>query len=156
MGAPAFIQAPPISDENPYSRYELYRWSCLVRERDEMVCVMCKRQCLKRAEVRAKLATLSMTTGHDFIMAEEYDGLLGEAHHIRAKYHHPEKALDLDNGVTLCWRCHREVVHSTGTKGNNHRTFTYPFRMYTLRNASARAFNEANQIRVSRRFRYGP
>lgn len=34
-----------------------------------------------------------------------------EAHHIWPKALYPTKAYDPDNGITLCRRCHRKVVH---------------------------------------------
>jgi len=41
-----------------------------------------------------------------------------EAHHINSKRYHPEQALDLDNGVSICKRCHL-LLHNlfhTGTR----------------------------------------
>lgn len=119
------------------SKYRLARWSVLVRERDDMECFMCKRECLKRREVRDKIAECIRAKYH-------YNGLLGEAHHIRAKYHYPEKAYNLDNGITLCWRCHRQVVHSTY---QTFRIYLHPFTMAMTRTVN-REFNDENQRRV--------
>lgn len=123
------------------SKYRLARWSVLVRERDDMECFMCKRECLKRREIRERLekANGEHSSTMDFV-----SGLLGEAHHIRAKYHYPEKAYNLDNGITLCWRCHRQVVHSTY---QTFRIYLHPFTMAMTRTVN-REFNDENQRRV--------
>ena len=43
-----------------------------------------------------------------------------EAHHIKRRSTHPELALDLLNGITLCNQCHR-VVTSCETNGSVYR-----------------------------------
>jgi len=134
-----------------FSGYYLARWSILIRQRDGMICFMCKRQCLKRREVDAALKEAEIFPDNlPHIMyfktkdQIEARGLLGEAHHIRAKYHYPEKAYNLDNGVCLCWRCHRRVVHSTY---QTFRLYVFMFVM-AMRRKYNRLFNEQNQYRV--------
>jgi len=43
-----------------------------------------------------------------------------EAHHIIPKSIEPERELDLDNGICLCWRCHRPIVHRGKYKDYEH------------------------------------
>lgn len=131
-----------------FSGYYLARWSILIRQRDGMICFMCKRQCLKRREVRqlvhkAWVNCEGHTSGVE-VEEDEIRGLLGEAHHIRAKFHYPGRAYDLDNGVCLCWRCHRRVVHSTY---QTFRLYVFMFVM-AMRRKYNRLFNEQNQYRV--------
>ena len=38
-----------------------------------------------------------------------------EAHHCRPKSMFPELAYDVANGVLLCYRCHRVIVHGSNT-----------------------------------------
>ena len=136
------------------SKYHLARWSVLIRERDEMVCFMCERRCLKRKEIRTAHSTRKHRTstqgyflhvpGHGWISEDDVNGLLGEAHHIKVKVVHPEFAYDLDNGVTLCWRCHRDVVHSTRLLWKVYRSIF----VRAMRRVANRKFNEKNQGRV--------
>lgn len=140
------------TENKPYTAYELARWSMRVRQRDNCVCFMCKRQALMRSEVRDLVMIARLDFAED--PAEEaktidiLNGLLAEAHHIRAKFHYPKLALRLDNGITLCWRCHRRVVHSTY---ETFRIYTYPFRvLHTLR-GKMKEFNEKYQPRIDAR-----
>jgi 5-methylcytosine-specific restriction endonuclease McrA len=66
---------------------------------------------------------------------------IGEAHHIEAKEFKPHLALDLDNGILLCRRCHRGVVHSTNM---NYKEFRIIFKRYNRRVAVSQ-FNRDNQ-----------
>lgn len=38
------------------------------------------------------------------------------AHHILSKERWPEYRYDLDNGVSLCYRCHRRIAHLDGVE----------------------------------------
>jgi len=74
-----------MSDERPPLRlvkiptaYALAQWSDKVRERDGHTCQHCQ-------------------TKEDLV-----------AHHILLKDRHPEVALDVDNGITLCRPCHNQ------------------------------------------------
>jgi hypothetical protein len=68
------------------------------------------------------------------------------SHHIYPKGDpkYTEKAYDLDNGICLCWRCHRKIVHITWV---NWRKFVAMFRN-RMRNGDMRKFNEDNQTRI--------
>lgn len=63
----------------PLDSYVLRGWSIQVRERDNNKCTVCG-------------------------VSENL-----HAHHIKYKSQHPELALDLDNGITLCESHHREI-----------------------------------------------
>jgi len=65
-------------DRDRPRQYELQLWSRQIRERDEHTCQECG--------VIERL----------------------HAHHIKPKSKHPELALDLDNGITLCVDCHEK------------------------------------------------
>jgi len=32
-----------------------------------------------------------------------------QAHHIKMKYYFPELIFHVSNGITLCWKCHKEI-----------------------------------------------
>lgn len=140
-----------------YTPYELARWSMRIKQRDDMECFMCKRTCFKRNEIKKAVNGTARSSGlfgstqyrlnGKWMTEQEAAGLLGEAHHIRAKFHYPKLALDLDNGVTLCWRCHRAVVHSTY---ETFRIYIYPCRMYALR-GERKEFNNKYQPRIKER-----
>jgi 5-methylcytosine-specific restriction endonuclease McrA len=85
--------------ENPYSEYYLAKWSRYIRIRDNFICQMC----LEKATSKRKI----------------------QAHHLDRKYDCPEKALDLNNGVSLCETCHLRIVHSTH---KNHKQFRVIFK----------------------------
>lgn len=63
------------------SGWDLTKWSNAVKNRDDNKCVECS----------------------------SYENL--EAHHIREKAVHPELALKLWNGITLCQSCHGRIHH---------------------------------------------
>ena len=99
--------------------YKLNRWSRLVRLRDKGKCFMCGE------------------TSNIFKMA---------AHHIYPKGdpRYIEKAYDLNNGITLCWNCHRKVVHSSWT---NWRKFGIMFKQY-IKRKGVREFNARKKEKV--------
>jgi hypothetical protein len=100
------------------SSYWLRRWSLLVRLRDGFTCYVCGRVCKKTAQ----------------------------AHHVYAKAVHPEKAYDLDNGVTVCADCHQPRIHAQWTSW---RKWTGFFRRY-LKYVRVRKFNTENQSKIRR------
>lgn len=87
------------------SNWNLSRWSRLIRLRDKGICFMCGK----------KSGIFQMN-----------------AHHIYPKGdpRYKDKILNLDNGITLCFACHRNVVHSSWT---NWRKFCIMFRQYMKR-----------------------
>ncbi len=60
----------------------LAKWSKEVRTRDNFVCQLCFRDCKKL-------------------------GILSNAHHILDKKNWKEYSLEVNNGITLCFRCHK-------------------------------------------------
>jgi len=68
------------------------------------------------------------------------------AHHIypKANYKNIKKVYKLDNGISLCWSCHRELVH---TSFNSHNKYIAMFRN-RMRNKSIKKFNKVNQERI--------
>jgi len=99
-----------------FDRYKLQKWAKCVKERDGKLCFMCKNE-----------------TGHFNL----------NSHHIYPKKdeRYTKKIYKLDNGITLCWNCHRNVVHSTWT---NWRKYCVMFRAY-MRRKKIREFNKINQ-----------
>ena len=76
-----------------YTDYQLSKWSRFVRLRDGNICQLCE-------EDRNKVtATVQSRVMH--------------SHHIKPKSEYPELALDMKNGITLCNRCHHEIIHTT-------------------------------------------
>lgn len=77
-----------------------------------------------------------------------------EAHHIRPKAIFPEKAYDLGNGIALCWRCHRHVVHATW---GNWATFRECWDLYRLLNAGFNADPPSlRALRIARKAKKKP
>ena len=71
-----------------------------------------------------------------------------EEHHIYPKSIHPKRAYDLDNGVTLCVKCHRGVVHAeTSWDLSNWKRFVVLFN-YQARLKHNRDFNVRQQHRL--------
>jgi len=69
----------------------LSKWSRRVRVRDNNTCYMCGQSRKKKKRGGVPLVL--------------------QAHHIYPKYLFPWKMFDLNNGITLCFRCHRMVLH---------------------------------------------
>lgn len=99
-------------------KYLLNKWSRIVRIRDEHVC----RMCLETVPSRRQM----------------------HAHHIDMQVKYPEKALDLDNGICLCARCHLQIVHSTRT---HEKTFRVIFKRHVRRKKN-RQFNAKWQYKL--------
>lgn len=71
-----------------------------------------------------------------------------EVHHVYPKSLFPVRAYDLDNGTTLCVRCHRGCVHGeTVWDLNNWKRFAVLFR-YWARLKYQREFNAREQHRI--------
>ncbi len=115
-----------------------------------MTCFMCKRKSLKRKEVRELIEIAK----HDFeddpvelaLTIDTLNGLLGEAHHVKPKGNpkYAHLAYDLNNGITLCWRCHRDVVHSTW---HTFKIYLHAFVSY-MRRKVVKAFNMKYQCKM--------
>lgn len=72
-----------------YTSSQLRNWSYRIRSAAGWRCQMCQREHKATKERRC------------------------EAHHIWPKAKYPALALDYRNGICLCQRCHRQVVHKT-------------------------------------------
>ena len=71
-----------------------------------------------------------------------------EVHHSYPKSLYPARACLLDNGVTLCVRCHRGCVHAENTWDlNNWKRFVVLFR-YWQNLKHCREFNSREQHRI--------
>lgn len=68
------------------------------------------------------------------------------AHHIypKANYKYIRKAYELDNGISLCWRCHRKLVH---TSFGSCYKYVAMFRN-RMRSKVIKKFNKKNQERI--------
>ena len=68
------------------------------------------------------------------------------AHHIypKANYKYIKKVYNLGNGISLCWNCHRELVH---TSFNSHCKYIAMFRN-RMRSKVIKKFNKDNQERI--------
>ena len=99
------------------------RWSRYIKVRDQLTCMMCG--------VKPGAGRL-------------------ESHHIYPKSLYPAKELELSNGICLCLKCHRGVVHSENTfnDGGNWKKFVLMFR-WLVSLKSARQFNQENQQKIS-------
>ena len=73
-----------------------------------------------------------------------------ETHHGYPKAIFPELAYQLSNGVTLCLRCHRGVVHAENTfdDGGNWKRFLPMWRRLRLL-VDNREFNTREQHRIA-------
>jgi len=99
---------------------KLRKWSRLIKVRDQATCYMCGLK-LGLGEV--------------------------EAHHIFPKAKFPELALELSNGICLCWKCHRPIVHKGKYKDYEHCERYVPM-FETVAKATA-DWNAENQERLA-------
>lgn len=71
-----------------------------------------------------------------------------QVHHVYPKSLYPKKAYELRNGVSLCFTCHKGVVHSGDTfRLGNWRFFVAAFRQM-MKLKKNREFNERYQKRI--------
>ncbi len=100
-------------------KYKLTRWARIIKLRDKGRCYMCD-------------------NSHPI---KELN-----AHHIypKADIRYSFKAYNLDNGISLCWRCHRELVHSGWVSW---RKYVAMFRN-RMRSKNNKKFNKKNQVRI--------
>jgi hypothetical protein len=100
-----------------FDKYRLRKWSRLVRLRDGGKCFMC--------QVEPSIYKL-------------------QAHHIYPKHikKHCRRVYSLKNGITLCRRCHKRVVHA---KKDNWKRYTQMFNAY-MRRRDIVKFNNSNPI----------
>lgn len=68
------------------------------------------------------------------------------SHHIypKANIRNKKKVYILGNGITLCWRCHRKLVHVSYT---SHTKYVAMFRN-RMRNKAMKRFNRDNQRKI--------
>lgn len=68
------------------------------------------------------------------------------SHHIypKANIKYYKKVYKLDNGITLCWSCHRELVH---VSFSNCYKYIAMFRN-RMRNKAMKTFNKKNQEKI--------
>jgi len=92
------------------SRYRLNKWAKLVKIRDNFICYMCN------------VENKKTDTNKDDI----------ESHHIYPKgdLRYVDKVYNLNNGISLCHRCHRGIIHESWV---NWRKFVSIFRQYMKR-----------------------
>jgi len=102
-----------------FNKYHLRRWSLLVRLRDDFTCYVCGEKNKRGVH----------------------------AHHIYPKAIYPERAYNLENGITVCAKHHKPVVHSQWTSWKKWTDF---FKR-PLRRKKNRVFNEDNQHKVRRK-----
>lgn len=101
-----------------FNTYKLRKWAKACSLRDKNTCYMCDR--VGRTEV----------------------------HHIYPKSIFPDKAYDLDNGISLCKMCHIIVVHASDTFDlRNWSKFTVLFN-YAMRLIERKRFNDKYQHRI--------
>jgi 5-methylcytosine-specific restriction endonuclease McrA len=67
-----------------YRNHKSRKWSLSVKNRDNYTCKRCNKN-------------------------EEIDKIKVQAHHIKEYHKYPEYRYKLDNGVTLCEKCHYEM-----------------------------------------------
>ncbi len=97
------------------SKYKLNKWSKLIKTREDYVCYMCNSDKIEKIE----------------------------SHHIYPKgiERYIPKAYNLDNGITLCHRCHRRIVHISWV---NWKKFVSMFRQY-MRRKKVSEYNNLKQ-----------
>lgn len=105
--------------EQNFPDYLLDKWSKYIRIRDKFLCYMCVEPNIPRR--------------------------LLQAHHIDKKHDFPDLAIDLDNGITLCQKCHLAIVHSTET---NHHKYRVMFKRWVCRKDNKK-FKELYQKKLS-------
>lgn len=101
------------------SSYRLRKWAKACRLRDGNTCQMCER----------------------------IGGPI-EVHHCKPKASHPEQAYDLDNGVSLCFCCHRAVVHAGNSFDLTSCTKWWPLWHRYMGLAAIKRFNQKYQNRI--------
>jgi hypothetical protein len=113
---------------------------------------MCQDKCWSRRQAKAENDKLNIKWRAGEIdlsqLAEAEDKVsdrIGEAHHIWPKAVYPLLAYDLDNGICLCWKCHREVVHN---RWRLWRQYVQLFKNLAARRKKNRTFNEKYQSKV--------
>ena len=107
-----------------FNNYKLSKWSRLIRLRDKATCQMCN----------CKPGVFKL-----------------HAHHIYPKHYtrYHKKAYILLNGISLCSRCHKRVVH---TSNRNWKRFTGMFRQYQNRKL-IKEFNTLNQYKTEQKIK---
>jgi hypothetical protein len=100
------------------SEYYIDKWARYIKIRDNFICQMCE----EKGDSRRLL----------------------HSHHIERQADKPELAVDLDNGVCLCEKCHLAIVHSTH---KNHKKFRVIFKRWVRRKANME-FQEKYQNRL--------
>ena len=100
-----------------FNKWKLTRWARLIKLRDKGICFLCNE--------KPKIFTL-------------------HAHHIYPKANpvYMDRAYNLDNGISLCSRCHRQITHTTWTSWKK---FCLMFRTY-MRRKYIKNFNRKRQI----------
>jgi 5-methylcytosine-specific restriction endonuclease McrA len=81
--------------------------------------------------------------GHKCFLCEEgKERRMMEAHHIYPKSLYPEKKFDLANGICLCHRCHRQIIH---TSRKSWKKYTAMLRPY-MRRKIVKEFNNKYKL----------
>jgi len=102
-----------------FNDYLLRKWSRACRLRDENTCCMCGRV-----------------------------GGPIETHHIYPKSLFPEKAYALHNGVSVCYCCHRVVLHQGNTFDSSLCLQFTPYFLARMRHVAISRWNEKYQPRI--------
>lgn len=103
--------------------YLLRKWSRFIKVRDEGVCQMC-----------------AVQPGAGRV----------ESHHIMPKALYPHLAFDLANGVCLCVRCHKGVVHAEKMRDEGNWIKFVPMFAMLMNTERVQDFNERRQSRIMR------
>jgi ssDNA-binding Zn-finger/Zn-ribbon topoisomerase 1 len=105
------------------SSYRLRKWSIAIRARDGFKCYICG----KRPKLRSE----------------------ADAHHIYTKSNYPNRAYDLDNGITVCEDHHQPLVHISE---NSYKRWIPMFRRY-INLVAAKRFNKKYQKKIYGRWK---